>query len=106
MNRTHRLYPLALAAFLWPASSFAEDPPHPWRAEIDANMTRVFPPKVLEEIRQAEAAEKAGKVEEALEHYEHATHMEDSGTDAAVELGFAYLRAGRYVEAARELGFV
>lgn len=106
MQTTSLLFPIVLGFSLWPVAAFADGPVDPWRAELNANMARVFPRNVLEQIRLAEAAEKAGKMDEAIQLYEHAAEMEDSGVDANVELGLAYVRAGRYVEGARELGLM
>jgi hypothetical protein len=97
-------FAVALAVYASPAS--ADPSADPWRENLDANELRMFRPDVLRLVKLAEVAEKAGRMVEAIEHYEHASELGGGAVDTEVELGLAYLRAGRHLEAAQTLGFL
>lgn len=101
-----RTYITAIAtAWIFTSSISAAEPKDPWEEQLFANQERMFGDDERILIRQAEEAERAGKIDEAIQHYDHAAQLRGS-VDTGVELGLAYLRAKRYLEAARELGFI
>ncbi len=105
MKRTYLASSLVIASALFAPDVRAESKPDPYasyRAEFEVAHVAA---KARELFKLARAAEKAGRMDDAIEHYQHAYEVHNTA-DVQVELGLALVRAGRYVEAARNLALV
>jgi hypothetical protein len=98
---------LALALALYAPPSFGDAPASgsfsiPYTAYASDRSRAMFQPETVKLLREAQALEKSGQAQEAIDKYQDAYDLQPLG-DVETELAFAQARAGLWLPAARHL---